>query len=820
MSYLEEIRFELDDDKSVPHIHGEMEMMFVLSGRVAVMTYPRNFVLESEGLAVFNAFQHHEIYCPSGSHTLSCYISPEIITRAGISSVWCCSTLQPELAEYFNALKEKLAIIFKEYQKGEESHKLFMRGNLFELLDILKTHFEKIDFAAKGSCELRDILFYIGQHYVEKLSLNQVADEFFMSSSFLSRKFQKETGKNFGEYLREIRVQQAAYLLQYTEKSVTDVALSSGFSNTNALIENFKRIYGKTPGEYRKEQLNNSVEQQKFYREQVSYMSLFRYLNHQESHMYYTGPLSEIKSVAVNAAGEGVPLQLSHKNRISVGQAKNIMLETVRKSVKKAKEELGIQYISLYGLLDDEIDVYHLKEGGELYLNFFYVDLIFDFLISEQVIPLVELGITPGPLIKQKMESLYIFSAFQKNLPDDMEGWENLVRELVKHFINRYGEAEVSKWVFSCLPAFLISYKVFAVEQYAGYYESMFRAVREVLPAAKIGGFMLDIELCKVSGDGSLEYLLNYCREHDCMPDELTFQCYHCEYSPADLEQTEKRINVRKKEQTDEPAEISMDPDYLSRGIAYIKSVLKCTVDENIPIVINVWNSSIWQSELGNDTCYKSAWIVKNILENQGKIKALTYSLLTDYSELSLINANTFHGGHGLITYNELPKAGYYAYLLLDEMEGEKIAQGEGYCVTRSKDGEQFQIMLYHYCHYNAETRLRNQLSKEEERTYDRYYSFCTKGMMVFRFLIENIEEGQYELSRRIINRRHCSSYDNWMNMGAPHPLNRMQREYLERVSVPGYQYSVVDVNSDRKLMIAESLDAHEVCLLTLKKIK
>mgnify|MGYP002509820136 FL=1 len=548
-------------------------------------------------------------------------------------------------------------------------------------------------------------------------------------------------------------------------------------------------------------------------------MPLFHYMNQPGNRMYYTYPLNEIKSVSVDAALEGAPLCMEHKDRMSIGQAKNIMLEAVRKSVKKAKEELGIRYISFYGILDDAIDVYHLKENGEPYLNFFYVDLIFDFLISAQVIPIVELGATPELLVEPQTESQYVFPEYRRELPDDMDGWENLVRELIRHFISRYGEAEVSKWVFSCLPAFLASYNLFTVEQYAGYYEATFRAVRDVLPTAIIAGFMLDMELCKESGDGTLEYLLEYSRRHDCMPDELTFQCYHCKYPLNDMERTAKRINVKKKEQTDEPAELSMNPDYLSQGIAYIKSVLKQTVNENVSIVIGAWNSSIWQSELGNDTCYKSAWIVKNMLENEGKIKALSYAYLTDYSELILINANTFYGGCGLITYNELPKAGYYAYMLLGEMEGEKIAQGEGYCVTRAQDGNQFQIMLYHYCHYNAETRLRNQLSKEEERTYDRYYSFCIKGMLVFRFLIENIKEGQYELSRRNINRRHCSSYDNWMNMGAPHPLGTQQREYLARVSVPGYQYSIVSVNSDQRLTIAESLDEHEVCLLTLRKI-
>lgn len=815
---MREIRFELDGDTSMPHIHEELEIVFVLSGRVAVMTNSHNFILESEGITIFNRFQHHEIYLPTGSHMLSCYIPSDMITQAELSHVWCCSTLQPEQSEYFNMLKGKLAVIFKEYQNGRDARALFLLGNLYELLDILKMHFEQNTVAA-DSTELQEILLYVGRHYSEKLTLHQVASRFFMSSSFFSRKFHKDMRMNFSEYLRRIRVQRASYLLEYTEHSVTDIALSSGFTNTNALIDNFKRVYGETPGEFRKTHANSLLQQSNLEKTQISYMALFRYMNQLGDSPYYKYSNVVTKSISIDAAETGIPFNLDHKNMISIGRARNLMLEMVRKTIEKAHSELGIQYIALHGILDDTLNVYHRRKDGEFALNFFYIDLIFDFLVSIHITPLVELSFTPEELINVKVKQIHIYSNSFLNLPDDSEGWSMLIQGIVQHFTERYGETEVSKWIFSCCPAFYAIYKVFTLEKYANHYENTFRAIRKVFPKAKVGGFILEIGFMLQQEEHSLEYLLDYCKKHDCMPDELTFQCFHCDYNTIDLKETEKRINVKSHAQTSEPAEISMDSDYLSHGITYIQTILEDAGCRNMPILVSSWNSSIWQCELGNDTCYKAAWIVKNVLENSGRLHFLSYSQLTDYSELVLINANTFHGGSGLVTYNGLPKAGYYAYKLLNQMEGKKLSSGDGYCVTRSDDGSQYQVMLYHYSHYNNETRLRNQPSKEEERTYDRYYSFCTEGKHVFYLSFENLEEGSYELSKRNLSRQHCSTYDNWMNMGAPHPLSDTQRDYLNRISIPSYQYSMVKVNDSGSLTIAESLDAHEVCLITIRKI-
>ena len=60
------------------------------------------------------------------------------------------------------------------------------------------------------------------------------------------------TGKGFREYLTELRLTDAASLLRYSELSVTEIAYSVGFCESNYFSNVFKKQYGISPKDYRK----------------------------------------------------------------------------------------------------------------------------------------------------------------------------------------------------------------------------------------------------------------------------------------------------------------------------------------------------------------------------------------------------------------------------------------------------------------------------------------------------------------------------------------------------------------------------------------
>ncbi|OYP47874.1 hypothetical protein CG709_03195 [Lachnotalea glycerini] len=73
-----------------------------------------------------------------------------------------------------------------------------------------------------------------------------------MSATYFSRKFKNVTGFGFKEYLCKIRLTEASKLLLETNQSITEVAFSCGFSDSNYFGDVFRKLKGVSPLQYRK----------------------------------------------------------------------------------------------------------------------------------------------------------------------------------------------------------------------------------------------------------------------------------------------------------------------------------------------------------------------------------------------------------------------------------------------------------------------------------------------------------------------------------------------------------------------------------------
>ena len=92
---------------------------------------------------------------------------------------------------------------------------------------------------------------YIQEHYAESISLEAISTEVGFSSSYFSTLFRKETGKNFLEYLTDVRIEQAKLLLRDTKETIETVARSVGINDYKRFSKLFKKSTGISPKEYR-----------------------------------------------------------------------------------------------------------------------------------------------------------------------------------------------------------------------------------------------------------------------------------------------------------------------------------------------------------------------------------------------------------------------------------------------------------------------------------------------------------------------------------------------------------------------------------------
>ena len=95
-------------------------------------------------------------------------------------------------------------------------------------------------------------IYQIERHYADHITVQDLADELEVSSSWLASQFHKETGQTLLAYLTGVRMRQAARRLAESNASVNSIAAAVGILDTNYFIKLFKRVYNHTPLAYRR----------------------------------------------------------------------------------------------------------------------------------------------------------------------------------------------------------------------------------------------------------------------------------------------------------------------------------------------------------------------------------------------------------------------------------------------------------------------------------------------------------------------------------------------------------------------------------------
>jgi AraC family transcriptional regulator len=98
---------------------------------------------------------------------------------------------------------------------------------------------------------LEKVRAVLHDRYADSLTLNEIADAVGIEPDRLARGFRRAYGEPLGDYLRRIRVNAAARLLETTDEPISQVAGEVGFSDQSHLTRWFGRYYETTPGRYR-----------------------------------------------------------------------------------------------------------------------------------------------------------------------------------------------------------------------------------------------------------------------------------------------------------------------------------------------------------------------------------------------------------------------------------------------------------------------------------------------------------------------------------------------------------------------------------------
>ncbi len=150
---------------------------------------------------------------------------------------------------------ELFAKMHQEYQTMPKGYLDLIRAYLIELIIKIFRALE-LSHAKNPSLQHRRMIGqaidYLRRNYNTHVKLEDLAIRSFISKNYFSKLFKEVTGINFSDYVQKLRIEEACNLLQVTDMKVIDIAAQVGIKDLKFFYEVFKKITGRTPGDYRK----------------------------------------------------------------------------------------------------------------------------------------------------------------------------------------------------------------------------------------------------------------------------------------------------------------------------------------------------------------------------------------------------------------------------------------------------------------------------------------------------------------------------------------------------------------------------------------
>lgn len=152
--------------------------------------------------------------------------------------------------------KSLLQILYNLASSDDYVRDMQICGRLVDLLTLLMQeswHPGAVRISRGKKQNVQIVKEYLDAHFTERITLDALADRFYINKFYLTRVFKEQFGQSITNYLLQLRITQAKRMLRFTDHSIEAVAAECGLQDANYFSRLFKKIEGITPGEYRRQ---------------------------------------------------------------------------------------------------------------------------------------------------------------------------------------------------------------------------------------------------------------------------------------------------------------------------------------------------------------------------------------------------------------------------------------------------------------------------------------------------------------------------------------------------------------------------------------
>ncbi len=772
----------LTDERAQAHAHDDIEMLFVVSGRIVLSVGEKSGEYASGDLVVVNAGQTHSYRSLERPVLARLLISRMCVQELlGVPNVlfWCDSVRDEN--EAYEGLRRVIGQILNQVMCETTENRLFLTSLYYQMLHILTENFAlrpgdmRMSVEEKGPDDrMEQIRAFIRDHYRESISLADLSELLYLSPTYVSKYIKSHCGIGFLQLLNSVRLGYAVEDLVYTTDPVTKIAMENGFASVAAFNKAFKEAYDQTPTEFRCEHAGDHADaaHDKGRKESTVRESVKGYL--EKAPQVLQRAVSSRVDLALDLrADASLRWDYAAVKVVNAGSASDLLNAKVQEQIVSARKSFNFDYVRFCGLFDPQIclDI-HLGAESQ---NFGRLDEITDFLVQHRLKPHIELMFKSKHTIRSMSgaDSAKGFAGVFSSEPEMRAFYSGLFR----HFIRRYGSYEVSSWAFECWERPASDSGSSVTLQYALLTESAHRRyfaefsiiaeeLRKLLPISCIGGAGFP---ARVYGEQELSRIFSIWNEFDQTPDFVSLTCYPYQQEKVGQAYFEKRTS---------------DLGFVRYGINLAKAAMVRAGFPEVPVRVMEYNLTLCARNALNDSCLKAAYLVANAIACVGETDVLGYALLSDYSDEGSDTSTVLFGGGGLVTSNGIRKPAFGALSFINLLYPDVQARHRNCLVTRNARGSMRIV-----CHNLKKPNYNYYRLEEEDVGAEALTAIQSDSeMLSISLSVAGVEDGEYQVKTRLINRHHGSVQDKWVDMGMEPGLVPEEMEYLRACSLGDIQ--------------------------------
>jgi xylan 1,4-beta-xylosidase len=478
---------------------------------------------------------------------------------------------------------------------------------------------------------------------------------------------------------------------------------------------------------------------------------------------------------------------------IGAGRANEGLRADWQRQLKVAHDQCGFEYIRFHGLLSDDMGVYFEDKNGKPIYNWQYIDELFDFLHSIGMKPFVEVGFMPGALASGSKTIFW----WRGNVtpPKDYEKWNGLIKALVGHWTQRYGTAEVASWYFEVWnePNLKDGFFTGTQQDYFKLYKETAQAIKSVSKSYRVGG-------PATAGNAWIPEMIDYCIKEKAPIDFISTHDYGV--NQGFLDETGNAGTV-----------LSNERNHIANDMRKSRQQIKASPMPNLELHYTEWSASYTPADPIHDSYHEAAYILNTVKKALPYVNSMSYWTFTDIFEESGIRTTPFHGGFGLMNYQDIKKPAFYAFKYLNELGNTTLTCSDSSAlVSKDKTGN-VQALLWDFTIDHPGDSVNNQVF------YKR--NLPAKPSSTVNLNISGLSAGKYTLSVYKTGYNANDPYTAYFEMGSPSQLTIPQVKTLKQLSSDNpVQKLVIEVGANGTFKRNWNLHQNDVMLVKLDRLK